>query len=84
MLVSEIHFTSKSYIRIPNYTVYDAQHPDGTAHGGTAVIIKSSIKHHLHGHFDEEYLQATIVAIEDSTAPSQLLPSTAPQTCHES
>jgi hypothetical protein len=40
MLISETHFTTKSYIKIPNYTVYDTQHPDGTAHGGTAIIIK--------------------------------------------
>ena len=40
MLISETHFTTKSYINIPNYSVYDTQHPDGTAHGGTAIIIK--------------------------------------------
>jgi len=50
MLISETHFTSKSYIRIPNYTLYDTQHPDGTAHGSTAIIIQNTIKHHLHGH----------------------------------
>jgi hypothetical protein len=40
MLISETHFTTRSYIKIPNYTIYAAQHPDGTAHGGTAIIIK--------------------------------------------
>jgi hypothetical protein len=50
MLISETHFTTKSYIKIPTYSMYDTQHPDGTAHGGTAIIIKNGIKHHLHGH----------------------------------
>lgn len=33
ILISETHFTSKSYLRIPNYNIYHTNHPDGTAHG---------------------------------------------------
>jgi hypothetical protein len=70
MLISETHFTTKSYIKIPNYSGYDTQHPNGTAHGGTAIIIKNGIiKHHLHGHYNLEHLQATSVAIEDWIGP---------------
>jgi exonuclease III len=65
MLISETHFTKKGYINISNYSVYDTQHPDGTAHGGTAIVIKNGIKHHLHGHYNLEHLQATSVTIED-------------------
>jgi len=72
MLISETHFTAKSSIRIPHYSIYDTQHPDGTAHGGTAIIIKSSIKHHLHSHYSRDYLQATSVTIEDWVAPLTL------------
>jgi hypothetical protein len=43
MLISETHFTTESYIRIPNYSVYGTQHSNGTAHGGTAIIIKNGI-----------------------------------------
>jgi hypothetical protein len=78
MLISETHFTAQSYTRTPNYTVYGTQLADRTAHEGTAVIIKSSIKHHLHGHYDQKHLKATGVAIANLTSPSQLLPSTAP------
>lgn len=46
MLVSETHFTSKSYITIPKYTIYSTNHPDCKARGGTALIIKNNIKHH--------------------------------------
>ena len=49
MLISETHFTKKSCFKFPNYTIYDTQHPHGTARGGTAIIIKNGIKHHLHG-----------------------------------
>ena len=69
MLISETHFTMRSYFKIPNYTIYDTQHPDGTAHGGTAVIIKNGIKHHLHGQYNLEHLQATSVTIEDWVGP---------------
>ena len=47
MLISETHFTKRSYIKIPNYTIYATQHPDDTAHGVTAIFIKNGIKHHL-------------------------------------
>jgi hypothetical protein len=72
MLISETHFTAKSSIRIPNYSIYDTQHPDGTAHGGTAIIIKNTIKYHLHSHYNREYLQTTSVTIKDWVAPLTL------------
>jgi exonuclease III len=39
MLISETHFTDKSYLKLPKYTVYHTNHPAGAAHGGTAIII---------------------------------------------
>jgi hypothetical protein len=35
MLISEMHFTEKSYQKLPKYTVYHTIHP-----AGTALIIK--------------------------------------------
>jgi hypothetical protein len=69
MLISEIHFTKKGYIKIPKYTIYDTQYPDGTAYGGTAITIRNGIKHHLHGHYNLEHLQITSVSIEDWIGP---------------
>jgi hypothetical protein len=46
MLISETHFTGKSYIRIPWYTDYHTNHPAETARGGTALILKSSNQQH--------------------------------------
>jgi exonuclease III len=40
MLISEMYFTTRSYNTSPNYTIFVTHHPDGTAHGGTAVIVK--------------------------------------------
>jgi hypothetical protein len=72
-LISETHFTAKSYIRIPNYSIYNTQHPDGIAHGGTSIIImKNNVKHDLQSHYNREHLQATSVTIEDWVAPLTL------------
>jgi hypothetical protein len=69
MLISETHFTEKSQLRIPNYAVYNSNHPTGAARGGSAIIIKRSIKHHqLHSH-THDFLQATSVSVEYSIGP---------------
>lgn len=67
MLISETHFTQKNYIKIPNYTVYNTNHPDQKAHGGTAIIIKTKIKHYELNKISEVYLQATNITIEDTS-----------------
>lgn len=72
MFISEIHFTKKSYLNIPRYIFYDTQHPDGAAHGGTAIIIKVTIKHHENEKFIQDYLQATSITTEDWTSPITL------------
>jgi exonuclease III len=69
ILISETHFTSRCYFKIPNYTVYDTRHPDGTVHGETAIIIQNGLKHHLHGHYSVDHLQATSVTVEDWMGP---------------
>jgi hypothetical protein len=73
LLISESHFTTKNYFKIPNYKIYDTQHPDGTACGGTAVIIKTGIKNNLHDHYNLDHLQATSVVIEDWIGPLTLV-----------
>jgi len=48
LLVSETHFTNKTpfYLQISGYTLNHTMHSNGKAHGGTAIIIRSSIKHY--------------------------------------
>ena len=40
-------------------------HPDGTAHGGTAIIIKSSLKDIELNKYESAEIQATSVDVED-------------------
>lgn len=69
MLISETHFTAKSYICIPRYSTYYNTHPDGSAHGGTAILIRNNIKHHEICPYSKDYLQATNVVIEERDGP---------------
>ena len=45
VLISETHFTEKSYVRILHYKIYHTNHPAGTARGGSAIIVRESISH---------------------------------------
>lgn len=64
MLVSETHFTSKNCFRIKGYKVYDTKHPSGRGFGGTAVIVRSSIKHYPLQCYSKEYMQATSICFD--------------------
>jgi hypothetical protein len=66
ILVSETHCTAASNIKFQNCKAYLTNHPDGTAHAGTAIIIKDSIKHHLMPEYKTDHIQATTVAVEDA------------------
>lgn len=65
MLISEAHYTEKSHIKIPKYCIYYTTHPSGRAHGGTAVIIRQNINHYELEKYQQDYLQATNIAIKD-------------------
>jgi hypothetical protein len=39
MLISETHFTEKSYLKLPNYTIYHTNHPVRTARGEAVITI---------------------------------------------
>lgn len=68
MLISETHFTQKSYFTIPNFNVYHTNHPDGTAHAGTAIIIRRNIKHYEREEYQQENIQATSVVIQEHSS----------------
>ena len=65
LLVTETHFTKKSFFNIPNFTTYHTTHPDDKAHGGSAIIIKNKIKHYQETHYRTEEIQATNIMVED-------------------
>lgn len=69
MLISETHMTHNKVFTLQGFKVYSTNHPDGTAHGGTAVIIKNSIKHHVLADYKTEHIQACSVAVADWQGP---------------
>jgi exonuclease III len=70
LLISETHFTKRTCFSIPYYKIYTTNHPDGTAHGGTAIVIKHTRKHYEILKYTEDFLQATSVKV--STLPYEL------------
>jgi hypothetical protein len=63
MLISETHFTDKSYFSIPKYITYLTNHPDNTAHGGTAILIKRTINHYELPQYKTNHIQATAIKV---------------------
>lgn len=66
VLVSETHFTDRSYFNIPQFSIYSTNFPDNTAHGGAAVIINNKIKHYELPEHKEEHLQAASVMVQST------------------
>ena len=65
LLVSETHFTSRSNFWITNYKIYSTYHPDESAHGGTAILIKSSLSHLEMPKYQTNENQATSIQVDD-------------------
>jgi len=63
LLISESHFTDRTHCSIPQYNIYYTNHPDATAHAGTAVIIRQTISHYELPSFQQDYIQATSVNV---------------------
>jgi exonuclease III len=63
MLVSETHFTTKSYFSIPGYSFCHTNHPDEKAHGVTAILIRSTLTYSEQLQYATPELQATIIQV---------------------
>ena len=63
-LISETHLISLEIFNIPHYTVYHTTHPEVTAHGVAAVILRSSIRHHELLPHQSDKIQAATVQLE--------------------
>jgi hypothetical protein len=64
LLISETHFTSKNYFTIPGYKLCCTNHPDNTAHAGSAIIIKNTIAYYEQLKYAEAAIQATSVRVK--------------------
>jgi hypothetical protein len=68
-LISETHFTTRPMFKIPYYKVYHVPHPDGTAHGGAAVVIRSEITHHELLHHQSGKIQVANIQVDANPWP---------------
>ena len=64
-LISKMNFTPWTVLKIKNDIIYTTLYPSGKAPGGTAIIIKKSIKHFEIEKYSELYIQATTVSVND-------------------
>lgn len=63
LLISETHFTSKTYFFIKGYKLINTNHPDDLARGGSAILIKSNIKFKVLNNVQEKSIQMTLIEI---------------------
>lgn len=68
-LISETHFTKYSHISIPGYYLLKFNHPDGTAHGGAAILIKTNLKFHPLTNFSQNHIQSCAISITLNNIP---------------
>ena len=52
--ISETHYSTRSHPKLLGFVIYHTPHPDGGAHGGSAVIIRRNIQHHIEEGYKEE------------------------------
>ncbi|KAL1129569.1 hypothetical protein AAG570_012514 [Ranatra chinensis] len=62
-LLTETHFTNRSHFYIPDYVTYRTDHPDCTAHGGTAVLVRRQLSQYALPALSSNSLQSTAVSI---------------------
>jgi len=68
-LITETHFTKYSTIYIPGYKLLKTNHPDGTAHGGVAVLIKSTVLFEPLPNFCLDHLQSCAIIVKLNNIP---------------
>jgi len=51
-------------VKIPNYSVYHCNHPDGPAHGGAAIIIRTALQHYEVPAYQTDKIQAAIIQVK--------------------
>ncbi|KAF0716880.1 Uncharacterized protein FWK35_00027208 [Aphis craccivora] len=72
LLISESHLTTHSNFHIPGLLTYHCDHPDGTVHAGSSLIIKTNISHAVLPQFQTTSLQATNITISLNYVPTTI------------
>lgn len=65
VLISESHLSDRVSFSLKGYHVYSTNHPDGTSHAGSAIIIRNNIKHYVLPEYRKDHLQATTILIQE-------------------
>lgn len=68
-LISETHLTTRSYVNIRGYDFIYTNHPDGKAHAGAGLFIKSTLKYEIAEECKLDYLQAAGVKVVCNNRP---------------
>ena len=63
-LISETHFTKQPFIKFRGYKVYHTIHPENSAKGGSAIIVRENISHHGESKFEAEDIQAIQINVK--------------------
>lgn len=71
-LISETHCKPNTKLFFPGFKVYRADHPDNTAHAGSAIIISSKIQHQLLPINQTPTIQATNIQITLNHTPIKI------------
>jgi len=68
-IITENHFTKYSHIFIPGYKLIKAKHPDNTAQGGVAILIKTSLYYNLLPNYNYDHIQSCSILIKLNKIP---------------
>lgn len=63
-LISETHFTKQSYLKMRGYKIYHAVHPQNSARGGSAVMVKEELIHHEYKKIELQEFQSISVKVK--------------------
>ena len=61
VLASEPHFTKRTFFKKKDYDLDFANHPDNRAHAGTAILIKSNLKHEIFTPVEELFCKLQVL-----------------------
>lgn len=63
LLISETHFSSRSFFSIQGYDLIYANYPDGRARGGAAILIRNKLKYIELAPIQEDWVQCALFKV---------------------
>lgn len=69
MLLTETRLTNKNKLKITEYQTYRSDNPDGSAHGGTTILIYNYLSHHILSTNPSGNLQVTVISLSTKSRP---------------